>query len=44
MDQLERRFKPAMKIYSSKACFGNFKESIDLFLYEADKEQDFENV
>ena len=45
IDQLERRFSKATDtIYLSKASFLNLKESMDIYLYEIDKEKDLSSV
>ncbi len=45
LEQLERRFSKAEdKIFLGKTSLNNLKESMNLFLYEADKQKDFENV
>jgi hypothetical protein len=44
LEIIERRFNPKNKVLLGKFSFQNLKDSLDLFLYEADKENEVDSV
>ena len=41
---IEKRFNPENKLYLSQVSFKNLKESLNSFLYEADKNSDYDTA
>ena len=44
LDIIERRFNPSQKVMLGKNSFQNLKDSLDLLLFEAEKEVDASSV